>query len=178
MYVLIYAEALTAVQIYPVEVMTYMGIYIHLIMWMQLQHSMNGADILTHKLFWVESRLRCKIFLSKQYDFHRMYVSSVLVAFKSDLVSLIIEHMMTSSNGNIFRVTGPWCWEFIGHRWIPHTKANDAELLMLSVICTWIDGWVNNHEAGDLRSHQANYDVHCNETNARYHISTLHPIWF
>ena len=28
---------------------------------------------------------------------------------------------MTSSNGNIFRVTGPF------HRWIPRTKASDAE---------------------------------------------------
>ena len=27
--------------------------------------------------------------------------------------------MMTSSIGNIFRVTGPLCGEFIGHRWIP-----------------------------------------------------------
>ena len=30
-------------------------------------------------------------------------------------------HMMTSSNGNIFRVTGHLCGEFTGHRWIPHT---------------------------------------------------------
>ena len=36
--------------------------------------------------------------------------------------------MMTSSNGNIFRVTGPLCGEFTGHRWIPLTKASDAEL--------------------------------------------------
>ena len=36
--------------------------------------------------------------------------------------------MMTSSNGNIFRVTGLLCWEFTGHRWIPRTKASDAEL--------------------------------------------------
>ena len=35
--------------------------------------------------------------------------------------------MMTSSNGNIFRVTGPLCGEFTGHRWIPHTKASDVE---------------------------------------------------
>ena len=34
--------------------------------------------------------------------------------------------MMTSSNGNIFRVTGPLCGEFPGHRWIPLTKARDA----------------------------------------------------
>ena len=36
--------------------------------------------------------------------------------------------MITSSNGHIFRVTGPLCGEFTGHRWIPHTKASDAEL--------------------------------------------------
>ena len=36
-------------------------------------------------------------------------------------------HMMTSLNGNIFRVTGPLCGEFTGHRWIPRTKASDAE---------------------------------------------------
>ena len=36
--------------------------------------------------------------------------------------------MMTSSNGNIFRVTGRLCGEFTGPRWIPHTKASDAEL--------------------------------------------------
>ena len=36
--------------------------------------------------------------------------------------------MMPSSNGNIFRVTGPLCGEFTGHQWIPRTKASDAEL--------------------------------------------------
>ena len=39
-----------------------------------------------------------------------------------------VEHMMTSSNGNIFRVNGHLCGEFTGHRWIPRTKASDAEL--------------------------------------------------
>ena len=36
--------------------------------------------------------------------------------------------MMTSSNVNIFRVTGYLCGEFTGPRWIPCTKASDAEL--------------------------------------------------
>ena len=36
--------------------------------------------------------------------------------------------MMTSSNGNMFRVTGHLCGEFTVHRWIPRTKASDAEL--------------------------------------------------
>ena len=39
-----------------------------------------------------------------------------------------VYHMMTSSNGNIFCVTGLLCGEFTGHRWIPLTKAGDAEL--------------------------------------------------
>ena len=37
-------------------------------------------------------------------------------------------HIMTSSNGNSFRVIGPMYGEFIGHRWITLTKASDAEL--------------------------------------------------
>ena len=36
--------------------------------------------------------------------------------------------MMTSSKGNIFRVTGPLCREFTGHRSIPLSKASEAEL--------------------------------------------------
>ena len=35
---------------------------------------------------------------------------------------------MTSSNGNIFCVTGPLCGEFTGHQRIPLTKTSDAEL--------------------------------------------------
>ena len=36
--------------------------------------------------------------------------------------------MMTSSNGTVFSVTGPLWGEFAGHRWIPLTKACDAEI--------------------------------------------------
>ena len=36
--------------------------------------------------------------------------------------------MMTSSNGNISRVTGLLCGEFTDHQWILRTKASDAEL--------------------------------------------------
>ena len=37
-------------------------------------------------------------------------------------------HNDVITNGNIFRVTGHLCMEFTGPRWIPHTKASDAEL--------------------------------------------------
>ena len=67
--------------------------------------------------------------------------------------------MMTSSDANIFRVTGPLCWEFTGHRWISLTKASDAEPWCFIWSAPWINGSVNNREAGDLRRHRAHYDV-------------------
>ena len=30
---------------------------------------------------------------------------------------------------------------------------------MFSLICAWINGWVNNRESGDLRRYRAHYDV-------------------
>ena len=51
--------------------------------------------------------------------------------------------MMTSSNGNIFCVTGPLLGEFIGEdgRWIPLINASDAEL-WCSLICARTNVWV------------------------------------
>ena len=36
---------------------------------------------------------------------------------------------------------------------------------MSSLMCVWINGWVNNREAGDMRRYPAHYDVIviCNE---------------
>ena len=31
--------------------------------------------------------------------------------------------------------------------------------LVFSLTCAWINGWINNDEAGDLRRHRAHYDV-------------------
>ena len=68
-------------------------------------------------------------------------------------------NMKTSSNGNFFCVTGPLCGEFTRHRWIPLTKASDAELWCFLWLAPWINDWVNNRAAGDLRHHRAHYDV-------------------
>ena len=40
----------------------------------------------------------------------------------------------------------------------PH-KGQWRGTAMFSLICAWINGWVNNHKAGDLRRHRAHYDV-------------------
>ena len=47
------------------------------------------------------------------------------------------------------------------HRW-PVTSPSKGQwrgALIFSLICAWINGWVNNREAGDLRRHQAHCDV-------------------
>ena len=46
---------------------------------------------------------------------------------------------------------------------------------MFSLIYAWINGWVNNGKAGDLRRHRAYYDVivmmlHCCQTGAPHNI--------
>ena len=58
-----------------------------------------------------------------QYPGYALLVKIVLYVFCS-----YIMFMMTSSNGNIFRVTGHQCGEFTGPRWILRTKASDADL--------------------------------------------------
>ena len=54
-------------------------------------------------------------------------------------------------------------WPFVrGIHWSPVNSPHKGQwrrALMLSLICAWINGWVNNCEAGDLRHHRAHYDV-------------------
>ena len=57
----------------------------------------------------------------------------------------------------------PCYWRFVRgiHRWLvnsPH-KSQWRGSLMFSFIYAWINGSVNNREAGDLRRHRAHYDV-------------------
>ena len=78
---------------------------------------------------------------------------------------------MTSSNGNIFRVTGPLCGEFTVPLNSPH-KGQWRGALMFSLICVWINGWVNNREVGDLRRHRGHYDV-----NVMWQFFTCHKSW-
>ena len=40
----------------------------------------------------------------------------------------------------------------------PH-KVQWRGAIIFSLICVWINGWVNNREAGDLRRYRTHYDV-------------------
>ena len=94
-------------------------------------------------------------------------IKTFMKGFQNVIVSIfgfyaihMLNFMMTSSNGNIFCVTGHLCGEFTGESPVnsPH-KGQWRGALMFSLICTRINGWVNNDEAGDLRRHCAHYDV-------------------
>ena len=72
---------------------------------------------------------------------------------------------MTSSNGNIFRVTGP---------------------SVFSLICEWTNCWANNREAVDLRIHRAHYDVTVmhldvsvrdNQAMSQHVMDKVEPLW-
>ena len=57
----------------------------------------------------------------------------------------------------------PRYWPFVRgiHRSPMNTPHKDqwCGALMFSLICSWINGWANGREAGDLRRHRAHYDV-------------------
>ena len=86
-------------------------------------------------------------------------------------------HIYLNTNGNQYTaVTGAafhddvikWkyflrYWSFVRgiHRLqvnSPH-KGQWRGALIFSLICAWINGWVNNRDAGDLRRHRSHYDV-------------------
>ena len=105
------------------------------------------------------SRLRCNanyiLYIHKGF-----WVDDMSLKPSVYTLSLLALYMISSSNGHIFRVTGPLCGEFTGHRWIPLTKASVAELCCVLGSVSSINGWVNNREAGDLSRHRAHYDVY------------------
>ena len=85
--------------------------------------------------------------------------------------------IITSSNGNIFRVTGSLCVVVVvvavvvvvvvvGGRGDPPLTPLDSlykgqwrGALMFSLICAWTKGRASNHGAGDLRRHRAHCDI-------------------
>ena len=57
----------------------------------------------------------------------------------------------------------PRYWPFVRgiHRSLVNSprKGQWRRALLFSLICPWINSWVNNREAGDLRRHRTHYDV-------------------
>ena len=77
----------------------------------------------------------------------------------STTVWLQIIDMMTSSNGNIFRVTGPLCGEFTDPGEFPAQRPVTRSSDVFFDVRMKKNDWVNNHEAGDLRRHHGHCEV-------------------
>ena len=93
------------------------------------------------------------------YHITRHCTTQATMAGTRHYSDVIMSTMAPWPGDAIFRVTGPLCGEFTGHRWIPRTKASDMELYCFLWSVPWINSWVNNREAGDLICHRAHYDV-------------------
>ena len=71
----------------------------------------------------------------------------------------------------------PRYWPFVRgiHRWAvnsPH-KSQWRWVLLLSLICTWTNRWVNNRRAGDLGRHRAHFDVTVTDPVLCRHVASL-----
>ena len=66
--------------------------------------------------------------------------------------------METTSNGNISELLAI-CAEIRRSPVNSPHKGQCRGALTFSLVCAWINGWVNNGEAGDLRRHRAHYGV-------------------
>ena len=71
---------------------------------------------------------------------------------------------MTSSNGNLFRVTGSLWGESIGHRWIPLTKGQWGVALMFSLMCAWTKPFIKKTRRRWFETPWRSLWCHCNET--------------
>ena len=83
-------------------------------------------------------------------------------------INLYIKHrrwkMSTMSHDDVIKWKHfPRYWPFV--RGIHRSSVNSPHTgqwrwaLMFYFICAWTNGWVNNREASDFRSHRAHYDV-------------------
>ena len=57
----------------------------------------------------------------------------------------------------------PRYWPFVrGIHWSPVNSPHKGQwrgAFLISLICAWINGWVNNRKACDLRRHRVHYDI-------------------
>ena len=100
----------------PMRLFCYVLCWHHPFLWIKVMH----LPIFVRLLHWHKGTRSNVPVLTLYRVSRQMYTKSCTL---STLVA-----MMTSSNGNIFSVTGRLCGEFTGHRWILRTKASGARL--------------------------------------------------
>ena len=112
-----------------------------------------------HLLSYVTTYSRSKCFLSRGLQLLIALDRGPVLKLDRHLVVILPANtMMTSSNG-IFSALLAIC---AGIHRSPVNSPHQGQwrgALMFSLICIWINGWVSNREAGDLRRYRPHYDV-------------------
>ena len=133
-----------------------------LIVWQTLCYIVSWRSIF---LAWISTGKICPCCVRKQNN-------SMFLFSQSQQVSIYVYHSAcyvaqidskTFHDDVIKWKHFPRCWPFVrGIRRSPVRCPHKVQwrgALMFSLICDWINGWVNNREAGDLRRHRDLYDV-------------------
>ena len=119
------------------------------------------------KLIWESNLVK-----SRSPTMYCSFVESLWPFIQSTVVSLPcteqnnwIDHWNGSYGRKRFRHDDVIKWKHFPRYW-PFVrgihrghKGQWRGALMFSLICVWINGWVNNREAGDLRRYRAHYDI-------------------
>ena len=121
----------------------YTSVHIIATLWCNLALLVDWLIIMIHDIYdipgslrqchgcWCPGPMRRQATSNQSIDFVEKSVPCRHLRKKSTICTVSVYRyciMMTSSNGNIFHVTGPLCEEFTAHRWVPIKKASDAEL--------------------------------------------------
>ena len=101
------------------------------------------------------------IYLFRQEAHH---ISSVALGFLSSNGESIVAASCIICHDDVIKWKNfPRYWPFVWgiHRSSVNSlhKGQWRGALMFPLICVWINGWVNNRKAGDLRCYHAHYDV-------------------
>ena len=82
--------------------------------------------------------------------------------FIEGIPMLVSRHHPTAWSRHQMETFLPY-WQFVwGIQWPPVNSPHKGQwrrALMLSLICVWMNSWVNSRDADDLRRHRAHYDV-------------------
>ena len=114
----------------------------------------------THK-FQQGNLMECHVICDKR---HEVNVPQQTGVHEAPLCVLLVLEILCSSHDDVIKWKPfPRYWPFV--RGIHQSPVNSPHkgqwrwALKFSLICVWINCWVNNRKAGDLRCYRAHYDV-------------------